>query len=140
MTTGPVSPKSSALTRVVVQSVTAAGIVILSSCGVLCGLLYLLMPQERGKVGIAEAKIEQLTRAVEIYKLNNEDYPASLDMLAVTQPNGAPPLITADHLGRPMAIVRIGGRLPLDPENPDDDFLYHSPPLLRFVRPANITR
>jgi hypothetical protein len=50
------------------------------------------------------------------------------------------PLVTADHLGRPMAIVRIGGRLPLDPENPDDDFLYHSPPLLRFVRPANATR
>ncbi len=46
------------------------------------------------------------------------------------------PLVTADHLGRPMAILRIGGRMPIDPDDPGDDFLYHSPPLLRFVRPT----
>ncbi len=56
-----------------------------------------------------------------------------------TVPIGAheDPLVMADRLGRPMAIVRIGGRMPIDPEDPGDDFLYHSPPLLRFVRPAN---
>jgi len=44
------------------------------------------------------------------------------------------PLVTADRLGRPMAIVRIGGRTPVDIANPDEEFLYHSPPLLRFGR------
>jgi hypothetical protein len=43
------------------------------------------------------------------------------------------PLVVADRLGRPMAIVRIGGRVPEDGANPDEEFLYHSPPLLRFV-------
>ena len=42
------------------------------------------------------------------------------------------PLVMADRLGRPMAILRIGGRLPDNVESPDADFLYHSPPLLRF--------
>ena len=47
------------------------------------------------------------------------------------------PLVMADRLGRPMAILRIGGRVPVDVENPDPDFLYHSPALLRFQRPQN---
>jgi hypothetical protein len=42
------------------------------------------------------------------------------------------PLVMADRLGRPMAILRIGGRLPDNVDAPDADFLYHSPPLLRF--------
>jgi hypothetical protein len=50
------------------------------------------------------------------------------------------PLVVADHLGRPMAIVRIGGRVPVDTANPDDEFLYHSPPLLRFTRATNAER
>jgi len=40
------------------------------------------------------------------------------------------PLAVADRLGRPMAILRIGGRVPADPEQPGADFMYHSPPLL----------
>ncbi|HEY2881439.1 MAG TPA: hypothetical protein VGJ15_03375 [Pirellulales bacterium] len=44
------------------------------------------------------------------------------------------PLVTADRLGRPMAIVRIGGRTPDDVGNPDPDFLFNSPPLLRIPR------
>jgi hypothetical protein len=50
------------------------------------------------------------------------------------------PLVVADHLGRPMAIVRIGGRVPADTANPDDEFLYHSPPLLRFTRAMTAER
>jgi len=50
------------------------------------------------------------------------------------------PLVVADHLGRPMAIVRIGGRVPVDTANPDDEFLYHSPPLLRFTRATTAER
>src|SRR5262249_16834111 len=41
-------------------------------------------------------------------------------------------LLMAARLGRPMAILRIGGRLPDNLESPDAEFLCHSPPLLRF--------
>jgi hypothetical protein len=47
------------------------------------------------------------------------------------------PLVVADTLGRPMAILRIGGRTPDDPINPGPDFLFNSPPLLR-VRPKSV--
>jgi hypothetical protein len=50
------------------------------------------------------------------------------------------PLVTADHLGRPMAIVRIGGRTPADTANPGAAFLYNSPPLLRFEPAKNAPR
>jgi hypothetical protein len=40
------------------------------------------------------------------------------------------PLAVADRLGRPMAILRIGGRVPTDPDRPGGEFMYHSPPLL----------
>lgn len=46
------------------------------------------------------------------------------------------PLVVADRIGRPMAILRIGGRTPDDPANPGPAFLYNSPPLLR-IRPKN---
>jgi hypothetical protein len=53
---------------------------------------------------------------------------------------GEDPLQLADLFGRPVAIVRIGGRLPLDPQQPDWMFLHGSPPLARphqntIVRP-----
>ena len=48
------------------------------------------------------------------------------------------PLAVADRLGRPMAIVRIGGRVPLDGETPDEEFMYHSPPLLRFAKASGV--
>ena len=42
---------------------------------------------------------------------------------------GQNPLDVADSLGRPVAILRLGGRLPsADP--PDETFLYGSPPML----------
>jgi hypothetical protein len=39
------------------------------------------------------------------------------------------PLAVADGLGRPVAILRLGGRLP-DSNGPDEKFLYCSPPIL----------
>jgi hypothetical protein len=45
---------------------------------------------------------------------------------------GDNPLDVADALGRPMAILRIGGRLP-DAEGPDANFLFGSPPLVRWT-------
>jgi hypothetical protein len=50
------------------------------------------------------------------------------------------PLVTADHMGRPMAIVRIGGRTPADASNPGADFLYNCPPLLRIENAKNAPR
>ena len=70
-------------------------------------------------------------------------------LLAIPGPNGRPhqnwfevrpqddPLIVADQLGRPMAILRIGGRVPIDPESPDPSFMYNSPPLFRFNQGAD---
>ena len=40
------------------------------------------------------------------------------------------PLAAADRLGRPIAIVRIGGRTPEDTANPGGKFMYNSPALL----------
>ena len=48
---------------------------------------------------------------------------------------GENPLDVADRLGRPMAIVRLGGRLP-DAAGPDQAFLFGSPPFLRYRMPA----
>jgi hypothetical protein len=47
------------------------------------------------------------------------------------------PLVVADRIGRPMAILRIGGRTPDDPTDPGPAFLYNSPPLLRIRPRAN---
>jgi hypothetical protein len=46
---------------------------------------------------------------------------------------GQDPLVVADALGRPMAIVRIGGRLPLAGEAPDPEFFYGCPPWIKFA-------
>ncbi len=51
---------------------------------------------------------------------------------------GGDPLVTADSLGRPIAILRMGGRVP-EPDRIDDAFLYCSPPLMVYdaaLRPA----
>jgi hypothetical protein len=59
--------------------------------------------------------------------------------------DGENPLDVADNLGRPVAILRMGARLP-SAQGPDATFLYGSPPLLKwrpcqppqpeFARPA----
>ena len=45
------------------------------------------------------------------------------------------PVRVADQLGRPIAILRIGSRLP-DAQGPSDTFLYGSPPVERFTGSA----
>jgi len=42
------------------------------------------------------------------------------------------PLAVADALGRPLVIVRLGGRVPLPEEESDPAFLFGSPPLVVF--------
>jgi hypothetical protein len=51
---------------------------------------------------------------------------------------GANPLLEADRLGRPVAIVRIGGRVPSTVGGPDWEFLYGSPAWQRLPPPAEI--
>jgi len=48
---------------------------------------------------------------------------------------GANPIFLADRLGRPMAIVRLGGRLPDQRMGPDAQFMMGSPPF--FALPVN---
>ena len=53
---------------------------------------------------------------------------------------GQDPLKVADQMGRPMAILRMGSRVP-DGLTPDGKFLYHSPPLLKFTTtPVEVKR
>lgn len=44
---------------------------------------------------------------------------------------GDNPLDVADSLGRPVAIMRMGARVP-DAQGPDDAFLFGAPPLIRW--------
>jgi uncharacterized repeat protein (TIGR01451 family) len=48
-------------------------------------------------------------------------------------------LAVADALGRPMAILRMGGRLPGDHQGPDDSFFYGSPPFVEYPVSRSIT-
>jgi hypothetical protein len=45
--------------------------------------------------------------------------------------HGENPLDVADSLGRPVAILRMGARVP-GPQGPDETFLYGSPPMLKW--------
>lgn len=49
---------------------------------------------------------------------------------------GEDPLVVADHLGRPMAILRLGGRVPEIGETAPG-FLYGAPPVQVYDRPQN---
>ena len=50
---------------------------------------------------------------------------------------GTDPLVVADTLGRPVAIVRLGGRVPDRITGPDPAFLFGCPPVLRIApRPS----
>jgi hypothetical protein len=45
---------------------------------------------------------------------------------------GQDPLAVADALGRPVAILRLGARLPDQAETPDANFFYCSPPFVPY--------
>ena len=47
---------------------------------------------------------------------------------------GEDPVVTADSLGRPVAIMRLGSRRPMD-DDPSDAFTYQSPPIQLFGDP-----
>ena len=52
---------------------------------------------------------------------------------------GQDAMITADRLGRPVAILRMGSRVP-EAQGPDRRFLYEAPPLIPIQRPTIVDR
>jgi hypothetical protein len=50
------------------------------------------------------------------------------------------PLEVADRLGRPVAILRMGSRVPTAEDELDDTFNYHMPPLVQFEPLPDIDR
>ena len=51
---------------------------------------------------------------------------------------GSDPLAVADVMGRPMAILRLGGRLPDLQAGVDQQFLYGCPPVMRYGSPERM--
>jgi len=51
---------------------------------------------------------------------------------------GRDPLAVADSLGRPVAILRLGARLPDPAQGPDDWFLYGCPPFVEYPPQARV--
>lgn len=51
---------------------------------------------------------------------------------------GRDPLALADALGRPVAILRMGGRWPTDAADIDQQFLFGCPPLMQFPSPPQV--
>jgi hypothetical protein len=52
---------------------------------------------------------------------------------------GEDAMMTADRLGRPVAILRMGSRVPIAGET-DPRFLYQNPPVQLFEKPAVLPR
>jgi general secretion pathway protein G len=65
-------------------------------------------------VAAARKGVEAVSLAFEMYKLNNDSYPESLNGLAEQQPSGGSPLLKAKDLtdpwGRPYAFDQKGTR------------------------------
>jgi general secretion pathway protein G len=78
--------------------VVVAIIVVLASVGG----TYLLQRADEAKEGAAKVQIKTLTESANMYKLNNGDFPPSLDAMAQGQPNGGQPLVQVDQLRDPF--------------------------------------
>ena len=95
------SRRRSAFTLLEVLIVVAIIVILASVGGTMAFRAY-----EDAKVSRAKIDCESLSGAVENYKLNNGDYPASIDVLAAPQPNGmsalVPPDKTRDPWGKPF--------------------------------------
>ena len=65
------------------------------------GTYYLMQNYEEAKMKTAKTSVMGLAQQLEIYKLNNDQYPASLEGLAQQQPNGSPQLVPPEQLRDP---------------------------------------
>jgi hypothetical protein len=93
-------------------------IIVALDCAGLYALPGLMYPGGTSRTTIAEVRVQQLTYAVEVYKHNNDTFPATLEALAKVQPNGGAPLVTADQLLDPW-----GEPYGYDPAGPKNDGL-----------------
>jgi general secretion pathway protein G len=94
--------------------VVVAIIVVLAGIG----SIYLLPKLDESKEKIDYATTKQLSEACKMYKLNNGDFPPSLDALAQTQPNGDKPVVEPSLLE-----PKVGGQFRYDPAGPHNNGL-----------------
>jgi general secretion pathway protein G len=66
------------------------------------GGMYLLPRVDEAKEKTAVSQIRMLTDATNTYKLNNGEFPPSLDALSQPQPNGGSPIVQVDALRDPF--------------------------------------
>lgn len=81
--------------------VVVAIIVMLAGVGVYYGL----QRYEEAKYDRARADVKALSQQVEIYKLKNGDYPATMDQLTVAQPSGGGALVPPDQIRDPWGNI-----------------------------------
>jgi len=86
------------------------------------GGYYLLAQYENAKVSRAKIDCEALSGQVEAYKLNNQNYPTSMEQL--TQPsNGGPAMVPPDKIRDPWGkVYRIDPNGPKNGGNKADVF------------------
>jgi general secretion pathway protein G len=77
------------------------------------GGYYLLQRYEESKLSKAKMDAEGLSTQVETFKLNNGDYPVSIEQLAQPQPNGGTALVGPDKIRDPW-----GKLYQIDPTGP----------------------
>jgi general secretion pathway protein G len=78
------------------------------------GGYYLIQRYEESKISKAKIDCEGLSAQAETFKLNNTDYPASIEALTQPQPNGGSALVPPDKVrdpwGKPYQIDPAGPR------------------------------
>jgi general secretion pathway protein G len=76
------------------------------------GGYYIMQQYDNAKLSKAKMDVEGLSGLVEQYKLSNGEFPASIEALAMPQPNGGGPLSPPDKLkdpwGKPYQIDPSG--------------------------------
>jgi len=82
------------------------------------GGYYVMQRYEDAKVSKAKIDCEGISNLVETFKLNNHEYPGSIEQLAQPQPNGFSPLSPPDKLMDPW-----GKMYQVDPTGPHNNGL-----------------
>jgi len=87
------------------------------------GGYYLLQQYEDAKVSLAKVNCNNLSTQVEAYKLNNGNYPNSIEQLTQPQPNGSSAIVPPDKIRDPWGkVYRIDPSGPKNGGNKADVF------------------